>query len=207
MGQTKRVALYLRVSSGSQTVENQRAELQRWAMYRGFEIVAEYADEGISGAKGRDKRPGIDALVKAATRREFDMVACWSLCRLGRSMLHLVQLGETFRELGVALYAHRDGIDTSTTAGELVYHVMGALAQFERERLRERTLAGLDRARAQGKRLGRPAIPRNLETRAERLLLAGYSRQKVRRELHLGGSVVDRIHKSMLEAGTYESAR
>src|SRR5690606_798760 len=137
-------------------------------------IVAEYADEGISGAKGRDKRPALDELVKAATRREFDMVACWSLCRLGRSMVHLVQLGETFRELGVALYAHKDGIDTSTTAGELVYHVMGALAQFERSRLRERTVAGLERARRQGKRLGRPPVPHSLQRRAERLLANGY---------------------------------
>jgi DNA invertase Pin-like site-specific DNA recombinase len=201
VSQPKRVALYTRVSKESMTAENQRADLLRWAQYRGHAVVAEYCDAGISGAKGRDQRPGLDALVTAATRREFDLVACWSLCRVGRSMVHLVQLGETFRELGIALYAHKDGIDTSTTAGELVYHVMGALAQFERSRLRERTIAGLQRARRQGKRLGRPPIPGSIRARAERMLAAGVSQSRVRRELHLGGDTINSIVRAMRQEG------
>ena len=147
-----RVALYSRVSTSSQTSENQRLELRAYAEARTWTAV-EYTDT-ISGAA--DKRPGLDALMNDARRRKFSTVVVWSLDRLGRSLPHLVSLIAELEAVGVALVSLREGLDLSTAAGKLQLHILAALASFERERLRERTIAGLQRARSQGKRIGRP---------------------------------------------------
>jgi DNA invertase Pin-like site-specific DNA recombinase len=152
----KRVALYLRVSTnnGHQTVENQQRELEAIASRGGWEIVATFSDH-ISGAKGRDKRPGLEAMMKGATAREFDLVAAWSVDRLGRSLQHLVQLFADLQALGVDLYLHQQSVDSSTPSGRALLQMSGVFAEFERAMLVERINAGLARARAQGKRLGR----------------------------------------------------
>ena len=120
---------------------------------RGWTAV-EYVDRGVSGAK--DRRPALDQLVTDARRRRFDVVVCWRLDRLGRNLKHLITLLEELQALGVAFVSLAEGIDATTPAGKLQMHILGAIAEFERERIRERVLAGLQRARAQGKRLGRP---------------------------------------------------
>jgi DNA invertase Pin-like site-specific DNA recombinase len=155
----KRVALYLRVSNREQTIENQRRELTEVADRHGWRIVAEFADEGVSGAKGRDKRPGFDRLMKATTRREIDLVAAWSVDRLGRSLQDLVGfLGEVHGS-GVDLNLHQQGIDTSTPAGKALFQMMGVFAEFERAMIQERIHAGLARARAEGSAWIEPKPP------------------------------------------------
>ncbi len=153
---TKRVALYVRVSTGEQTTDNQRLELERVARRSGWQVVEVYEDAGISGANGREKRPAFDQMLKAAARREFDLVAAWSVDRLGRSLQHLVAFLGELHALKVDLYLHQQGIDTTTPAGKAMFQMMGVFAEFERAMFQERINAGLARARAQGTRLGRP---------------------------------------------------
>ena len=107
MSKTKRVVLYVRVSTSEQTTENQIRELTQWAERAGHDVVKVYGDAGISGAKGRDKRPGFDAMLKAATKREFDILAVWSSDRLGRSLPNLIEVLQTIRTTGRELYIHK----------------------------------------------------------------------------------------------------
>jgi DNA invertase Pin-like site-specific DNA recombinase len=155
---TKRVALYTRVStSDGQTTENQLRDLNIAAERLGWEIVAHYTDEGISGAKGREKRPGLDALLKGIARREFDMVAAWSVCRLGRSLQHLVNLLGDINARGIDLYLHVQAIDTSTPSGKAMFQMLGVFAEFERAMISERVKSGLARSTKKG---GRPVSTR-----------------------------------------------
>ena len=150
-----RAAIYARVSTvQGQTVENQLIELRKYVAARGWEVHAEFLDEGVSGAK--ERRPALDAMVRDAKRRRFDVVVVWRLDRLGRSLRHLILLLDELHALGVAFVSLAEGIDATTPAGRLQLHVLGAIAEFERERIRERVLAGMTRAKAQGKHLGRP---------------------------------------------------
>ena len=153
----KRVALYLRVSTSEQTVRNQERELRAVAERHGWEIVITFKDEGISGAKGRDERPGLDKLLLAVTRKEFDLVAAWSVDRIGRSLIDLVGTLQELHSKHVDLYLHQQGIDTTTPSGKAMFQMMGVFAEFERSMLRERVNAGLARAKAEGTVLGRPA--------------------------------------------------
>jgi DNA invertase Pin-like site-specific DNA recombinase len=148
-----KAALYARVSTLDQEPENQLQELRSYAEARGW-TVSEYIDKGISG--GKDRRPALDDLVRDARRRRFDVLVCWRLDRLGRNLKHLVTLLEDVQAVGVAFVSLGEGIDCMTPAGKLQLHILAALAEFERERIRERVLAGLRRARTQGRRLGRP---------------------------------------------------
>jgi DNA invertase Pin-like site-specific DNA recombinase len=152
-----KAAIYARVSTFDQEPENQLQELRRYAEARGWSVV-EFVDRGVSGTK--DRRPALDQLVSDAKRRRFDVVVCWRLDRLGRNLKHLITLLEDLQALGVAFVSLAEGIDATTAAGKLQLHILGAIAEFERERIRERVLAGLARARAQGKRLGRPRTRR-----------------------------------------------
>jgi DNA invertase Pin-like site-specific DNA recombinase len=169
----KRAALYLRVSTGEQTIENQRRELTEAACRHGWQIISEFTDEGISGAKGRDKRPGLDGLYKAITRREADLVAAWSVDRLGRSLQHLVAFLGELHASGCDLYLHRQGLDTSTPAGRALFGMMGVFSEFERAMIVERTKAGMSRARAAGKRIGRPKIDIELRRKIAQRLAEG----------------------------------
>ena len=148
-----RAALYARVSTLDQEPENQLAELRRYAAARGWEI-SEYVDHGVSGSQ--DRRRALDALLRDARRRRVDVLVCWRLDRLGRNLRHLVTLLDELHALGVAFVSLGEGIDCTTPAGRLQLHVLAALAEFERSRIAERVRAGLARAKANGKRLGRP---------------------------------------------------
>jgi len=145
-----KAALYARVS----TLVNQLPELRAHVAARQWEPSAEFVDHGVSGV--RESRPALDQLVKAAKRRRFDVLVVWKLDRLGRNLRHLILLLDELASLGVGFVSLGEGIDTQTPAGRLQLHILGAIAEFERERLRERVLAGLSRARAQGRKLGRP---------------------------------------------------
>jgi DNA invertase Pin-like site-specific DNA recombinase len=148
-----RAAIYARVSTVDQEPENQLQELRRYVQARAW-TAAEYVDRGVSGAK--DRRPALDELVTDARRRRFDVLVCWRLDRLGRHLKHLITLLDELQALGVAFVSLAEGIDATTPAGKLQMHILGAIAEFEKERIRERVLAGLQRARAQARRLGRP---------------------------------------------------
>ena len=182
-----KTALYLRVSTAHQTADNQLHELERVAAARGWNIVATYRDDGISGAKGRDGRPALDALLKAATRREFDLIAVWSIDRLGRSLQHLVTTVNDLHASGVQLYFHQNAIDTTTPSGKLLFSVMGSFAEYERELIRERIKLGMERARKEGKSLGRPSSVTD-STRAAivELYKKGMSPKKISQTLRCG---------------------
>jgi DNA invertase Pin-like site-specific DNA recombinase len=188
-----RVAFYLRVSTGGQSVENQRFELEAVAAKSSWTIVEIYSDAGISGAKGRDKRPGYDRLLKDATRRKFDMVAAWSVDRLGRSLQDLVSFMGELRQLGVDLYLHQQALDTSTPAGRAMFQMMGVFAEFERAMIVERVNAGLARARAKGVKLGRRPVSPSVEGQIRALRATGLGMLKIAKTLGVGTSVVQRV--------------
>jgi DNA invertase Pin-like site-specific DNA recombinase len=192
---TKRAALYLRVSTGEQTTENQRLELLAAAKRTGWEIVEIYEDAGVSGAKGRDKRPEFDRLLKDAVRREFDVIMTWSVDRLGRSLQHLVEFLGEIHAKGVDLYCHQQGVDTTTPAGKAMFQMCGVFAEFERAMIQERVKAGLARARAQGKVLGRPKVTRKVEQSVYRLRKSGTGKRKIAKQLGIGVSTVMRVLK------------
>lgn len=154
----KKAALYLRVSTGQQTTRNQRIALVKSAKSAGWEIVQVYEDAAISGSKGRDKRPAFDAMCKDAARREFDVIMSWSVDRLGRSLQDLVGFLGDIHASGVDLYLHQQALDTTTPTGRAMFGMLGVFAEFERAMIRERVNAGLQRAREQGKTLGRPKV-------------------------------------------------
>lgn len=154
----KRVAIYARVSTDGQTTENQLRELRDVAQRHGWTICREFVDRGISGAKGREGRPQFDALHTAIARKEFDLVAAWSVDRLGRSLGDLVDFLRQVHAKGIGLYLHQQGLDTTTPAGKALFGMMGVFAEFERAMIQERVKAGLARARAKGQRLGRPPL-------------------------------------------------
>src|SRR5215510_143051 len=171
MSQPKRVAIYLRVSTDGQTVENQKRELEVVATRHGWEVAGVFSDHGISGAK--EKRPALTRLVQGIARKDFDVVAAWSVDRLGRSLQHLLGFLGELRAKGVDLYLHQQGIDTSTPAGKDLFQMLGVFAEFERAMIVERVHAGLRRAKAQGKTLGRPRVDRATEKAVRRELAKG----------------------------------
>ena len=166
----KRAVLYLRVSTLEQTTANQERELREIAARMGCEIVKVYKDHGISGAKGRDKRPAFNALLRDAAQRKFDMVMAWSVDRLGRSLQDLVDFLSELHALRIDLFLHQQGLDTTTPGGKAMFQMMGVFAEFERAIIQERVRAGLRRAKDEGKRLGRPPIAPELENRIREAL-------------------------------------
>jgi DNA invertase Pin-like site-specific DNA recombinase len=193
---SKRVAIYLRVSTDKQTTDNQRIELEAVAERAGWEVVQVYEDAGISGAKGRDKRPAYDAMLKDATRRRFDVVMAWSVDRLGRSLQHLVECLSELHGVGCDLYLHQQGVDTTTPSGKAMFQMLGVFAEFERAMIRERVLAGLQRAKLQKKQLGRPRASAKVEAQVRELRANGLGIQKIAKTVGCGVSVVQRIVKA-----------
>jgi DNA invertase Pin-like site-specific DNA recombinase len=196
---TKRAAIYVRVSTDKQTVENQLGELRQIAERRGWETVEEYHDAGISGAKGRKDRPGLDRMLKDAQRRRFDVVMAWAIDRLGRSLIDLLGTIQMLDACGVDLYLDQQAIDTTTPAGKLMFQVTGAFAEFERSMIRQRVNAGLKRAVEAGKQLGRPRIDPALERRIQSQLRVGKGILKVAAECGVGSGTVQRIKREMEE--------
>jgi DNA invertase Pin-like site-specific DNA recombinase len=195
----RRAALYVRVSTlNGQTTENQERALREVADRMGCEIVHVYRDQGISGAKGRNGRPAFDALCKGAPRREFDIVMAWSVDRLGRSLQDLVAFLTELHALKIDLYLHQQGVDTTTPGGKALFQMMGVFAEFERSIIQDRIHAGLARARAQGKRLGRPSIPVTIERKIrDALKKGGTGIRKLAAKHHVGVGTVQRIKRGL----------
>ncbi len=188
-----RVAIYLRVSTDGQTTANQERELRSWAERAGHVIVKVYADNGASGTKSRDERPALDAAMKDAVRRRFDVLAAWSVDRLGRSLQDLVATLQDLRAAGVDLLLHQQALDTSTPSGRAMYGMLGVFAEFERAMIVERVKAGLARARAQGKQLGRPKVPARTEAAIRRLRGQGLGIKTIAKRVGCGVGTVQRV--------------
>jgi DNA invertase Pin-like site-specific DNA recombinase len=216
MGKAKRAALYVRVSTDHQSVENQVRELKEVAERRGWTVVEVYRDAGISGAKGRDQRPGLDAMLKDASRRKFDVVMAWAIDRLGRSLKDLLGTIDHLKEVGVDLYLDQQNIDTTTPTGKLLFQIKGAFGEFERSMIQQRVRAGLkvvkDKLARDGKfiskagkvrrKLGRPGAEPDKIERARLALAKGIGIGKVAREVGLG---VGTVHRLKREIGEYAS--
>ena len=185
-----RTALYCRVSTTEQTTDNQVLELQNVAQKMNWAVTETYTDV-ISGAKS--KRPGLDALMKAVSRNEVDVVMCWDVSRLGRSLQHLVSLLSELHAKNVDLYLHVQGIDTTTPSGKAMFGMMGVFAEFERSLIQERVKAGLQRAKTQGKRLGRPPVPPIQVEKIKRLRTEGLSYRKIAKRIDLSVCTVHRL--------------
>jgi DNA invertase Pin-like site-specific DNA recombinase len=198
----KRVGIYLRVSTGDQTIENQRQALTAACEARGWRIVEEFTDNGVSGAKSRDKRPGFDRLLKAATRRQIDVVAAWSVDRLGRSLQDLVGFLGELSGAGCDLYLDRQAVDTTTPAGRALFQMLGVFAEFERAIIVERIHAGIARARVKGTKSGKPIGRARIDRRkAEQIraeLAKGTGVLKTARLCGAGVSAVQRIKREMV---------
>jgi DNA invertase Pin-like site-specific DNA recombinase len=193
-----RAAIYLRVSTEGQTTANQERELRAAAERMRHEIVAVYRDAGISGSKGRDQRPGFDTMNKDAARRRFDVVMAWSVDRLGRSLQDLCGFLSELHSLGIELFLHQQGIDTTTPAGKAMFQMMGVFAEFERSMIRERVNAGIARAKADGKHCGRPFIDTKLEERIREALAAPGRPgvHKLAKQFGVGSGTIQRIARA-----------
>ena len=199
MQKPKRIALYARVSTDGQTTENQLRELRSTVERHGWTVTGEYVDHAISGAKGRKDRPQFDALLRAVARREFDVVAAWSVDRLGRSLQDLIAFLSDLQTKRVDLYLHQQSLDTSTPSGKAMFGMLGVFAEFERSIIQERIQAGLTRARAKGVTLGRPMLNHKagqkaaIEQRIRELAAKGMGKRKIARTLGVGVSVAQRV--------------
>jgi|SRR5215831_11236890 len=211
MAKQKRAALYVRVSTDAQTVENQISELSQVAVRRGWQVVQIYRDAGISGAKGRSQRPGLDAMLKDASRRKFDVVMAWAIDRLGRSLIDLLRTIQDLEAVGVDLYLDQQHLDTTTPTGKLLFQVTGAFSEFERSMIQQRVNAGLSVIKAKIKRdghfttkadivrrrLGRPGAEPSRMARARQELARGIGIGKVARLTGLGTGTVHKLKREM----------
>lgn len=193
----RRVALYARVSTDKQSTVNQLRELRQAAERFGWTVAGEFVDHGVSGAKSRRDRPQLDAMLKGVARKEFDVVAAWSVDRLGRSLIDLIGLLQELHSTGIDLYLHQQGINTTTPAGKALFQMMGVFAEFEREIIRERVTAGLARARVHGTKsgnpIGRPAVGEDVEQRIRTLRAQGIGMLRIAKQAGCGVSVVQRV--------------
>lgn len=192
-----RVALYARVSTDKQSTENQLRELREVADRLGWNMVSEFVDRGISGAKGPKDRPQLAALLRGVARRDFDVVAAWSVDRLGRSLIDLVGLLQELHATGVDLYLHQQGVNTTTPAGRALFGMMGVFAEFERGMIQERVRAGLARAKSKGtksgKPIGRPAVAAKADDHIRELRAQGLGMIRIAKHAGCGVSVVQRV--------------
>jgi DNA invertase Pin-like site-specific DNA recombinase len=187
----KKVAIYARVSTDKQNCDNQLIELRAVAERCGYTIVQEFIDSGISGAKGRADRPALDAMMKASNQRKFDMILVWSIDRLGRSLQNLVELLNDLQSMRVDLMFLQQGMDTSTSSGRMMFSIFGALAEFERNLIRERVIAGQNRAKAKGVKMGRPTKMNDGMKSAVKLLREkGMGIKQISKQLQIGVGTV-----------------
>jgi DNA invertase Pin-like site-specific DNA recombinase len=193
----KRAGIYLRVSTDQQTTENQLRILNEVAQRSGWTIVKVFEDQGISGAKGRDQRPGFDALLKAVHRREVDIVAAYAVDRLGRSLTDLVAFLNDIQASGCDLYLHQQAVDTSTPSGRMMFGLLAVFSEFERALIRSRVISGIERARSKGVVFGRPSLSPDRVARVEKALRDGQSIRAVARATGTSTASVQRIKRSM----------
>jgi DNA invertase Pin-like site-specific DNA recombinase len=183
----KKVAIYARVSTDKQTTQNQIDALIEVAERCGYQITQIFSEDGISGSKGREGRPALDQLMKSATQRKFDMVMCWSIDRLGRSLQNLVEILNELQAMKIDLFFLQQGMDTTTPSGRMIFSVFGAIGEFERNLIRERVIAGQKRAVANGVKMGRPSkMNDGMRSAIQLLREKGMGIKQIARELKIG---------------------
>ena len=194
----KRAVLYLRVSKNEQTIENQRIELERVALAKGWKVIATFKDEGVSGAFGREVRAQYDLMLKQGVQAKFDVVLAWDVSRLSRSLADLVTTLDELHACSIDLYLHQQAIDTTTPAGKAMFQMCGVFAEFERGILSERVKAGLNRARGEGKVLGRPFKVANIKA-----ILKDRDEGKTIRQIAASNELsIGKVHKIVMENTT-----
>ena len=191
----KKTVIYSRVSTtNGQTVDNQLNVLREVAEKKGWEIVKEISDEGISGAKGRDEREGFDELIKGSIKREWDIILCWDVSRLSRSLKHLVSFLDDIHSAKCDLYIHQSGIDTTTASGKMMFQMIGIFSEFERSMIRERVIAGQQRAKSEGKHIGRPTnVNDGIITAVYQLRQNNVPISRIAKDLQIGVGTVYKI--------------
>ena len=189
----ERVVIYSRVSTKDQDTENQMRLLRDIVERNNYDLIDEYVDHGISGSKGRDKRPQFDRLIKDMIRRKFDKILVWDVSRLGRSLQHLVEFLNEVNSVGCDLYIHQSGLDTSTPSGKMMFQMIGVFSEFEREMISERVKLGLDKVKSQGVKLGRPKVDNSeLHKSVLKLKSQGLNITQISKQLSIGRSSVYR---------------
>ena len=190
----KKAVIYSRVSTNEQTVDNQLKVLREVAKKRGLEVVREISDEGISGATGRDVRKGFDELIKGSIRNEWDIILVWDVSRLGRSLKHLVSFLEDIQSANCDMYIHQSGIDTSTPSGKMMFGMLSVFSEFERSMIRERVIAGQQRAKSEGKHIGRPTnVNDGIITAVYQLRQNNVPIKRIAKDLQIGVGTVYKI--------------
>jgi DNA invertase Pin-like site-specific DNA recombinase len=202
----KRAAFYMRVSTKNhgQTTDTQAMALQEYAAHRGLTIVEEYRDEGISGSK--DSRPALDRLMKDARARKFDVIVVARFDRFARSVSHLLRALEEFSHLGVDFVSLSESIDTSTPMGKMIFTVLGAVAELERNLIRERVAMGISRARKQGKSLGRPRVEIDA-LQVAGLRARGFSWNQIAEKLGVGRGTAERAFRTLSQKPSSKLAK
>ena len=189
-----RAVIYSRVSTNEQTIDNQLKVLREVAERKGLEVVKEISDEGISGAKGRDARKGFDELIKGAVRKEFDVILVWDVSRLGRSLKHLVSFLDDIQSTNCDLYIHQNGLDTTTPSGKMMFQMIGVFSEFERSMIRERVIAGQQRAKAEGKHIGRKSnLTEGVINAVQQLRANSVPIKRIAKDMHIGVGTVYKI--------------
>lgn len=195
----EKVVIYGRVSTSDQTTENQLIKLKEIISINGWELVDIYVDEGISGTKGRDKRPQFDRLCKDMIRRRFNRIMVWDVSRLGRSLQHLVEFLNDVISVNCNLYIHQSGLDTSTPSGRMMFQMVGVFSEFERSMISERVKLGLRRVEKNGQKLGRPiSITQDMKDQVLFLLDHGLSYSKITLQTGVPKSTISRIKREMV---------
>jgi DNA invertase Pin-like site-specific DNA recombinase len=197
----ERVVIYGRVSTSEQTTENQIGFLKEIVERNGWELVESYVDEGISGTKGREKRPEFDRLCKDMIRRRFNRILVWDISRLGRSLQHLVEFLNDVQSVNCHLYIHQSGLDTSTPSGRMMFQMVGVFSEFERSMISERVKLGLKRVKSKGTILGRPkSIDEDLKEKIWILIDEGNSYSQISKKTGISKMSISRVNKERLES-------
>ena len=189
-----KAVIYTRVSTNDQCVSNQLKVLREIAEKKGLEVVREISDEGISGAKGRDERQGFDELITGSIRKDWDIILVWDVSRLGRSLKHLVSFLEDIQSAKCGLYIHQSGIDTSTASGKMMFGMLSVFSEFERGMVRERVIAGQQRAKAEGKHIGRPSnVTDGTLNAVKHMRENNVPIKRIAKDLHIGVGTVYKV--------------
>ena len=184
----KRIAIYARVSTDRQSTESQLNALREYASKRAWAISKEYIDEGYTGSN--TKRPAFNAMMADARKRKFDVLLVYKLDRLSRSLKDLITTLDDLKSMGIDFISYDNGLDTTTPTGRLIFNVVGAVAEFEKDIIRERVRAGLENAKRKGKRLGRPPVSSHLVDEAKKLRSEGMSFRQIGKQLGIPESTV-----------------
>ena len=190
----RQAVIYTRISTNEQTIDNQLKVLREIAHKKGLDVVREISDEGISGAKGRNEREGFDELIKGSIQKEWDTILVWDVSRLGRSLKHLVSFLEDIHSAKCDLYIHQSGIDTSTASGKMMFGMLSVFSEFERSMIRERVIAGQQRAKAEGKHIGRKTnVTDGTVNAVKHMRENNVPIKRIAKDLHIGVGTVYKI--------------